>query len=315
MPPVLEIGGLLIATSKLAFAIFFFVAVWLVGLLARRAGADETLLVRTAERSIIFGVIAARAAFVLEYFPVYRNDPLSVLYLWQPGYTTWAGIAAGASYCAWKVMRSHARVRSAAALVGGLLTPLVGFLFVISTMNQFTSPERLRAGMATPPLKLVDLEGNATSLAALRGKPVILNIWATWCYACRQEMPLLNRTYREWKASGLELVGMNLAEDAPLIRRFLKQVPVSYPIWLDPDNGKGGSSSPTTRFFERAGGLALPTTVFIDSNGIVQSIRTGELVAADLAEGMQRIGVRRRHNPSSERASEGATAQRTSAAD
>lgn len=292
MPSALDIGGLLIDTTKLAFVIFAFSSAWLVGFLARRARMDKVVLMRIAERSLVVGVIAARVAFAAEYPSAYRADPINILYFWQPGYELWAGLAGGAVFSAWRIMRSDARARHGIVFVGGMLPPLAAFLFVISTLNQFTPAGRLRAGMEAPALDLVDLGGKPTSLAALCGSPVVLNIWATWCYACRQEMPLLNRTYQKWKASGLKLIGVDLAEPASRVRLFLKQVPVSYPIWLDPQRQEA-SSSPTTALFERTGGAGLPTTIFIDKKGIVRSIGVGELVPATLVVELGRIGVRR----------------------
>lgn len=292
MPSVLGIGGLLIATPTLALVIFFLVSVWLVGFLAQRAVADKAMLTRTAERSMIIGLITTRAAFVLEYPSAYQGNPISILYFWQPGYELWAGIAGGAIYAAWKVTRRDARTRHGLVFMGGMLPPLLAFLFVISTLNQFIRSDQLRAGMKAPALNLVDLNGKPTSLAALCGSPVVLNIWATWCYACRQEMPLLDRTYQEGKASGLKLIGVDLAEPASRVRAFLDQLPVSYPIWLDTRGRDAGSSpSPTTALFERIGGVGLPTTLFIDRKGIIRSISTGELVPATLVVELSKIGV------------------------
>lgn len=292
MPSALEIGGLLIDTTKLAFAVFALSSVWLTGFLARRADADEALLTRTAERSLIIGLVVARVAFAFDYPSAYRPNPISIFYLWQPGYELWAGIAGGAIYGAWKIARLDTRNPHGIVFMGGMLPPLLAFLFVISTLNQFTRSDLLRAGMKAPALTLVDLNGKPTSLAALCGSPVVLNIWATWCYACRREMPLLSRTYQEKKARGLKLIGVDLAEPVSRVRAFLDQVPVSYPIWLDPQGQDAGSSpSPTTAFFERTGSVGLPTTLFIDRKGVIRSISIGELLPATLAVELGKIGV------------------------
>lgn len=292
MPSVLDIDGLLIATPALAFVLFVFISGWLVGLLARRAGAEEGVLTRIAEQSLMIGVVAARIAFAVEHSSAYRANPISILYFWQPGYDFWAGLAGGGVYGAWKIVRRDARLRHSIVFVGGMLPPLLAFLFVILTLNQFAPAGQLQIGMKAPALNLVGLDGKPTSLADRCGKPVILNIWATWCSACREEIPLLNRTYQKWKASGLQLVGVDLAEPAPRIRRFLVQVPMSYPIWLDPPGRNTRSSpSPTTALFKQVGGVGLPTTLFINRNGVIRLIKIGELSPATLTVDMGRIGV------------------------
>ena len=294
MPSALEIGGLLIDTTKLAFVLFAFSSIWIVGFLARRAAVNEAMLTRTAERSLIIGLIAARAVFVLEYPSAYQSNPISTLYFWQPGYELWAGLAGGAIYGAWKIAQHDAHARHNVVFMGGMLPPLLAFVFVISTLNQFTRSDLLHAGMKAPALTLVDLNGKPTSLAALCGSPVVLNIWATWCYACRQEMPLLSRTYKESKANGLKLIGVDLAEPVSRVQAFLDQVPVTYPIWLDPQGQDAGSSpSPTTACFDRTGSVGLPTTLFIDKEGVIRSISVGELVPATLVVELDKIGVQR----------------------
>lgn len=292
MPSAFGIGGLLVDTTKLSFVVFALSSAWLVSCLARRAGADAVLLTGMAERSLVIGVVVARAVFVIEYPSAYWPNPISILYFWQPGYEPWAGIAGGALYSAWRIARLDARLRHGVVFVGGMLPLLLAFLFVISTLNQFTRPDRLRAGMKAPAVNLVDLEGKSMSLAALCGSPVVLNIWATWCSACRQEMPLLDATFQEWKAGGLKLIGVDLGEPASRVRAFLNSLPVSYPVWLDPeDRAAGSSSSPTRALFEHIGGVGLPTTLFIDRRGVIRSISTGELVPATLAIELDKIGV------------------------
>jgi len=171
-----------------------------------------------------------------------------------------------------------------------MLPPLLAYVFIISTLNEFTRSDLLHAGSKAPALNLVNLKGKPTSLAALCGSPVVLNMWATWCYACRQEMPLLNRTYQEKKTSGLKLIGVDLAEPVSRVRAFLDQLPVSYQIWLDPQ-GQDAGPSPTTALFARIGGVGLPTTLFIDRKGIIRSISTGELVPATLVVELGKIGL------------------------
>lgn len=86
-----------------------------------------------------------------------------------------------------------------------------------------------------PLFESTDLLGNRQRLADYRGKVVLVNIWATWCAPCRAEMPTLDRLYQERKDRGLVVLGMS-DESSEVQKRFLKEVPVSYPLLaLKPD--------------------------------------------------------------------------------
>ena len=86
-----------------------------------------------------------------------------------------------------------------------------------------------------PLFESTDLLGNRQRLADYRGTVVLVNIWATWCAPCRAEMPTLDRLYQERKDRGLVVLGMS-DESSEVQKRFLKEVPVSYPLLaLKPD--------------------------------------------------------------------------------
>jgi thiol-disulfide isomerase/thioredoxin len=80
-----------------------------------------------------------------------------------------------------------------------------------------------------PPFDTLDLLGKTQRLGDQKGKVVLVNIWATWCGPCREEMPKLDRLYRERQQQGFIVFGLS-DEDAALQRKFVEQVPVSYPL-------------------------------------------------------------------------------------
>lgn len=119
-----------------------------------------------------------------------------------------------------------------------------------------------------PALALNDLEGRSWSLAALRGKVVALNFWASWCEPCVTEIPTLSWLAETHAASGdVVVLGVNYQEHEAKVRRFLQGVPVSYPVLLD-RNGEAAKAW-TSRIF--------PSTVLIGRDGRPVLTVVGEL--------------------------------------
>ena len=123
------------------------------------------------------------------------------------------------------------------------------------------------AGKPTPALALTDLDGKAWSLAALKGRPVVLNFWASWCEPCRAEMPSLELLQTRHEKAGLVVLSVNYQEPPPKIRRFLDTLPFSLPILLDREGEAAAAWTP--RVF--------PTTVLIDRSGAARHSVIGEL--------------------------------------
>jgi cytochrome c biogenesis protein CcmG, thiol:disulfide interchange protein DsbE len=116
-------------------------------------------------------------------------------------------------------------------------------------------------GQPAPPLIAKELNGGDFNLAALRGKVVIVNFWATWCGPCREEMPALNAFYRQHHGQGLDMIG--ISADLPRNRRDVVKVmqDFSYPAAMLGDAEMNG--------FGRPG--SLPITYVIDAEGVVRA--------------------------------------------
>ena len=125
-------------------------------------------------------------------------------------------------------------------------------------------------------------DGQTLSMATLRGKPLVLNFWATWCPPCVKEMPELDRFARQFAGAGGLVIG--LAVDNPkAVRDFLQRAPVSYPIAL-----AGLDGTDLSRALGNTGG-ALPFTAVFARNGALAHRRLGETSFAELERWSQSL--------------------------
>ena len=128
-------------------------------------------------------------------------------------------------------------------------------------------------GSPAPRYAAVTLAGDSATTAALAGKVVLLNIWATWCAPCRQEIPYLQSLYEQHRGDGLEIIGVSVdarGEDEA-IRAFATEFGMSYPIWRDPDE----------RIQSLYLALGVPASYLIDRGGILRWRRLGIVSETD----------------------------------
>jgi len=112
---------------------------------------------------------------------------------------------------------------------------------------------------AAPDFTLPGPDGRKRSLTDYRGKVVFLNFWASWCESCRDEMPSMERLYREFKGKGLEIVAVNVKDKRPDALAFVKELKLNYPVLMDPEGEVG----------LLYGAFGLPVTYLIDRKGVV----------------------------------------------
>ncbi len=122
-------------------------------------------------------------------------------------------------------------------------------------------------GRLAPDFTLIDLKGNEVTLSDFRGKTVFINFWATWCPACRAEMPEIEAVYQEYKDNGVVVIGVDILEPEDVVRQFVEQGGYSWTFVLDAT----GAVSDDYRI------VAIPTSFFIDREGIIQAVNIGAM--------------------------------------
>ena len=170
-------------------------------------------------------------------------------------------------------------LRRAASLVLILVLIVVGIVWLqggdpVGSLRAVVSGEALialldrspapRPGRYAPDFSLADLDGNQVMLSDHRGKKVILNFWATWCPPCRAEMPDLERLAREHEGTVTVLL-VDLEEEEAQIRPFLDDIGITLVPLLD-------AEAKVATLYRVS---ALPTSVIIDEDGVIQEVQVG----------------------------------------
>jgi peroxiredoxin len=121
--------------------------------------------------------------------------------------------------------------------------------------------EPVAVGTEAPSYAARTIDGDSVSLALLRGRPVLLNVWATWCAPCKVEIPYLESLHVKHAIDGLQVVGVSVDArgDEGRITEFAAEFGMTYPIWRDPDE----------RVNVRFLAIGVPSTYLIDRDGIL----------------------------------------------
>jgi thiol-disulfide isomerase/thioredoxin len=151
----------------------------------------------------------------------------------------------------------------AVALLGGAWIVYSRVPPAASTAGLIEAP---LAGHLAPDFVLASLNGEEADLSEYQGRPVVLNFWATWCLPCRAEIPHLQAASVEYNGR-VVIVGVNQGEDGGTVGPYAAEMGVTYPLLLDEDG----------RVNQLYSVNALPTTVFISEDGVVQEIFLGIL--------------------------------------
>ncbi len=163
-----------------------------------------------------------------------------------------------------------------------IMVPALLFIALLAYGLLKASPSAFKAGDRAPAFQLPIFAGGAAlpastsrdgrlTSAELRGRPVLLNFWASWCVPCRREAPLLERTWRAYRNKGIVFVGVNIKDSPGDARRFLREFHITYPQ-------ARGEQSPSA--VDDYGVTGVPETFFLDQRWFfidtVTGVQTGQ---------------------------------------
>lgn len=123
-----------------------------------------------------------------------------------------------------------------------------------------------------PELELVTMQGDAVSLADYRGQVVLLNLWATWCPPCKEELPVLEAYYKNHRDEGFVIIGVEDGQPVEEVEAYIKTTGVTYPIWIDHEYATEIAFS----------AFSLPSSFVIDREGTVRLSWVGVISTAML---------------------------------
>jgi len=162
-----------------------------------------------------------------------------------------------------KLLLQSRKMLSLVFLGFGLILIIISTYFIWRDSSSQTnfSIVPVKVNYASPELTLTDIQGVTHSLADYRGQVVLINLWATWCPPCKEEMPTLQSFYNKHKEQGFAVVAINDGDPTKDVLQFVKDYQLTFPVWLDP------TYMATEQAFKS---LNLPTSFVIDRNGVVQ---------------------------------------------
>lgn len=264
-----SLGPLVLAGGRLAALIALASFLLLLEILAwrrRRRGVADGFG-RWPALMVVGWIVAARTGFVVSNWPAFAAEPSDMIKLWQGGFSARAG-----AYAVVLVLAAAALSRQNAVLP---LASAALLAAVISGAAMLALTPRSAGATSLTTEVFADLDGQSSPLADPPGKPVIVNLWASWCGPCRREMPMLKAI---------------AATDPSVVMRFVDQgeTPAAITRFLRSENlsTAGIRLDPARRLMARYGAIGLPATLFFRADGTLSAGVIGEISRAEVLSQM-----------------------------
>lgn len=140
---------------------------------------------------------------------------------------------------------------------------VLAVLFALLAVPLATSA--IETGAKVAEIGKKDLAGKLVTVASLAGKVVVVDFWATWCAPCQEELPMLEKLYKQYASQGLVVVAVSVDKEVANIQKYLRKMPLSFPIVHDADHQVSDRYSPPR----------MPSSYIIDRKGIVRHVHEG----------------------------------------
>lgn len=257
-------GPLVMDGSRFSVILAMFVFLVGTGILSKKI--DERFN-NWAWVTLIFTLIGARAGHVILNWASFSQEPMRIFSVWQGGFY-WLGALIGLAFSFLFVLKNYKQCLWA-------LTPVLAALFVWNSTNMLTNPTQ---ALSAPEQVFEAYQGEGFSLASAKGRPQIVNLWASWCPPCRREMPMM----AEMAASNdaVDFVFANQGEGRAAIRKYLSSEELELPrLLMD-------QFSDLSRHY---GAPGLPATLFIGADGVLKNAHLGEISREVLQEKIDRL--------------------------
>ncbi|AWB33421.1 TlpA disulfide reductase family protein [Orrella marina] len=267
MDRAISLGPLALSLNILIWMGSLWFGLWVASRVARRHAVHmywQTYAV------LVLGLTAARLGFVVQHLDTYLANPITILNIRDGGWQPWAGFAAVAFLMVVAALRRSPQARPIAA---GLATVLL--------LGMGTTTGMRLTSHQTPELasfSVADMNGQSLDLQTFHGKPLVVNLWASWCPPCVREMPVLQQA--QLAHPDVAFVFLNQGESVHQIQTFLDRHHMVFDNLLLDRTGEVGRAY---------GSQLLPTTLFFDANGKLVDLRLGELSKATLAQRLEQI--------------------------
>ncbi len=252
----IEIGPLVLGWDRFAalagIAAFLFAA----EVIARIARQPD--LSPWAGRAVLWGLIGARLGHVAQFPKVFLAEPWTVFAVWQGGFSP-VGAALAVAVVSGLALR---RGLSPVPAFGALWLGMVVWLALVLDLSD-------RPPVPAPQMQFAMLDGTVFDFAARADKPLVVNLWATWCPPCRRELPMLAEMAQTH--TDVTFLLASQGEDADIVRSYLQRNGISAAhVALDPPGALA----------RHYGTIGLPVTLFLDKQGMLAHVHVGEISRA-----------------------------------